>query len=69
MAKVPDTPENMSRCICGTCPSFPGDGGFYCAKGKSANTVNRRGCLCSGCANFVDYDLKDGYFCAAGAGE
>ena len=67
MAKVPNTPENMSRCICRGCPSFPSDGGFYCAKGKSASTVNRRGCVCGDCANFKDFDLEDGYYCAAGA--
>jgi len=67
MAKVPDNTATMSRCICGTCPSFPGDGGFYCAKGKSANEVNRRGCVCTDCANLKDFDLEDGYYCAAGA--
>ena len=25
MAKVPDTPENMARCICGGCPSYPSE--------------------------------------------
>jgi hypothetical protein len=23
--------------------------------------------MCSGCANFKDFDLEDGYYCAAGA--
>jgi Protein of unknown function (DUF2769) len=67
MAKVPDNTATMSRCICGTCPSFPGDGGFYCAKGKSANEVNRRGCVCTDCENLKQFDLKDGYYCTAGA--
>jgi Protein of unknown function (DUF2769) len=67
MAKVPDTTENMSRCLCGTCPSFPGDGGFFCAKGKSAKTVDRKGCLCTDCANFKEFGLSDGYYCADGA--
>jgi Protein of unknown function (DUF2769) len=26
MAKVPDTPENMARCLCGGCPTYPGEG-------------------------------------------
>jgi hypothetical protein len=67
MAKVPNEPQNAQRCICGTCPTFPGDGGFYCAKGKSANVVNKRGCLCGDCANFKEFGLADGYYCAAGA--
>jgi hypothetical protein len=70
MAKVPDTPENMARCLCGDCPSFPGEGGFYCAKGKSAKEIRRRGCVCPDCQNFKDFDLSDGYYCADGrAGE
>ena len=70
MAKVPDTPENMARCICPDCPSFPGEGIFYCAKDKSAKEIKRRGCICDGCQNFKDFDLVDGYYCADGrAGE
>jgi hypothetical protein len=70
MAKVPDTKENMSGCICGDCPSFPGSGGFYCAKGKSAQDIRRRGCVCGDCEVFKKYVLADGYYCLAGvAGE
>jgi hypothetical protein len=70
MAKVADTPENMARCICGTCPSYPGEGGFFCAKGKSAKPIEKRGCVCADCENFKLYDLEDGYYCNAGkAGE
>ncbi|MCL5734622.1 MAG: DUF2769 domain-containing protein [Actinobacteria bacterium] len=67
MAKVPDTPENMSRCLCAGCPSFPGSGGFFCAKGKSDSEIRKRGCLCTDCANFREFSLVDGYYCAAGA--
>jgi hypothetical protein len=68
--KVPDTPENSSRCICGGCPSYPGGGAFYCAKGKSALPVRRRGCVCTDCAVFKAYGLEDGYYCIGGvAGE
>jgi hypothetical protein len=69
MGKVPDTPENMARCLCGGCPSYPAEGGFFCSKGKSAKDIAKRGCLCGDCANLKDYDLADGYFCAAGAAE
>jgi aldose sugar dehydrogenase len=68
--KVPNTSENMSHCLCGGCPSYPGDGGFYCAKGKSGLSVSRRGCLCTDCANFKEFGLQEGYYCINGvAGE
>lgn len=67
MAKVPDEPQFMQRCICGTCPTYPGEGGFFCAKGKSALPITRKGCMCGDCENFQEFDLKDAYFCAAGA--
>jgi hypothetical protein len=70
MGKVPDTPENVARCICGGCPSSPPEGSFFCATGKSATEIRRRGCICGDCANFKEYDLADGYYCALGvAGE
>ncbi len=70
MQKVPDTPENMARCLCGGCPSYPGEGGFFCAKGKSDLPVKQRGCLCGDCANFKEYGLQEGYYCINGiAGE
>jgi len=42
------------------------EGGFFCAKGKSAKEISKRGCLCGDCPNFRDYGLTDGYFCVAG---
>jgi len=67
MAKVPDTSENLSRCMCGGCPSYPGSGGLFCAKGKSDQAIARRGCICPDCQNFRQYGLADGYYCADGA--
>lgn len=70
MGKVPDTPENMARCKCGGCPSYPGEGGFFCAKGKSVKEITKQGCLCGGCAVFGENKLVDGRYCVAGmAGE
>ncbi len=66
MAKVPNTPENKSRCICGGCPSYPGDGGFFCAVGKSDKEIRRRGCICGDCLNYKEYGLDGGYYCAEG---
>jgi len=61
MGKVPDTTENMARCICGGCPSYPAEGVLFCAKGKSVKSISRRGCICGDCAIFRDYNLADGY--------
>lgn len=71
MGKVPDTPENMSRCICGDCPSKPSDDrpGFYCAKGKSPESVRRKGCICNECENWAEYGLTKGYYCDEGVTE
>ena len=69
MAKVLDTPENMARCICGGCPSYPGEGGFFCAKGKSAKEIVKQGCLCAGCPVYKEYELDAGYYCVAGMAE
>jgi hypothetical protein len=70
MHKVPNTPDNVSRCICGGCPSFPNVGTFYCAVGKSEAPVRQRGCICPDCSLFKPNGLQDGYYCVAGiAGE
>jgi hypothetical protein len=70
MGKVPDTEENMAKCICGECPSKnPDDMGFYCAKGKSPMTVRRRGCVCGDCPLWGEYNLTNGYYCDEGVTE
>jgi len=66
MSKVPDTKENMMKCICGTCPTFkqsPLSRGFFCAKGKAKEKVKQVGCVCGGCPLFAEFKLKGGYFC------
>jgi methylamine---glutamate N-methyltransferase subunit C len=68
MGKVPNTPENKARCLCGGCPSYPAEGGFFCARAYRED-ITKRGCLCSDCANFKDFGLVDGYYCAAGIAE
>jgi methylamine---glutamate N-methyltransferase subunit C len=67
MLKIPDTQQNEDRCICRDCPSFPGEGIFYCARGKSEKPVRERGCVCPDCAIFKEFRLQDGYYCADGA--
>jgi hypothetical protein len=67
VGKVADTPENSARCICGDCPSSPPEGTLFCATGKSAEKITKRGCICPDCAVFKEQALVDGYYCAAGA--
>ena len=69
MTLVPNTEQNQQRCICGKCPSYPGDGGFYCARGKSTNEVKRLGCICGECENLKEFALTKGYYCADGSAE
>lgn len=69
MALVPNTEQNQQRCICGTCPSYPAEGGFFCATGKSAKEIDRRGCVCADCENFKEFALTKGYYCAEGSAE
>jgi|GEM_PF-1694392 len=49
------------------CPSFPGDTGFYCARGESPGEVAEQGCKCSSCENFEEFHLSKGYYCKLGA--
>ncbi len=70
MGKVPDTEENMAKCICGECPSKPQDDlDFYCARGKSLGSVRRRGCACGDCPLWPEYGLTKGYYCDEGVTE
>lgn len=66
MAKVPNSSENSSRCICTECPSYSKEGGFYCATGKSEAPVREKGCICGDCEVYKDYELADAYYCMNG---
>ncbi len=66
MSLVADTPENGTLCICRDCPSFPGEGILYCARGAQPK-VRKRGCVCGDCKVFRQAKLQDGYYCADGA--
>jgi hypothetical protein len=66
MTIVRDVEENATRCACGGCPSYPGDGALFCARGKSPTKPATRGCVCTDCAVFNQYDLLGGYYCAEG---
>lgn len=57
MTIVRDVQENAAHCGCGSCPSYPGEDALFCARGKSATTPARQGCVCAECAVFKQYDL------------
>ena len=67
MSQVPDKPENVERCLCSGCPSFPGEGILYCARGQSQKPVKQRGCICGDCKNFKEFGLQGEYYCAEGS--
>ncbi len=67
MTIVRDVPENTSRCECGNCPSYPGESGLFCSRGRSATEIALKGCLCASCAVYKQYDLEGSYYCEEGA--
>ncbi|HXY88229.1 MAG TPA: DUF2769 domain-containing protein [Candidatus Acidoferrales bacterium] len=70
--KVPNTKENMAKCICGSCPTFTQNGlsdGLFCARGKSVKVPEMKGCICANCPVWAEYGLSKGYFCIHGASE
>jgi len=68
--KVPVSDEISARCICNTCPSYPGDEPWlYCGRGKSPQQVNRVICICPGCPVWADYLLSRNYYCVEGVEE
>lgn len=74
MLKVPDTPENIEKCICRECPSFKqcmkdNIEGLYCVKGKSTCEFDKIGCLCLACPLTSDFDLDKLYYCEIGVSE
>jgi len=65
--EVPNTQENMMKCICTTCPTYiEGDTGFFCSMDKSEKNPEQKGCNCAGCPLWGEYDLSGGYFCTEG---
>jgi len=66
---VSETPENLRKCICRSCASYPrgGDPILYCARGKSQREVTKVTCTCPGCPVWHENDLVGLYFCVDGA--
>ncbi|MDO8736509.1 MAG: DUF2769 domain-containing protein [Thermoleophilia bacterium] len=68
--EVPDTPENTESCICGGCPTYiVGDKLLYCSVGKSDLELEQKGCICTDCALWPEYDLSKEYYCTEGKAE
>jgi len=66
LLKVPDTTENIGKCLCPRCPSFPKDcneESLYCARGMSECEIWAKGCVCPGCPIYSAYNLNEIYFC------
>lgn len=68
--------HNITNCICGKCPSFPGKWkelehlqmpGLFCSAGKSRLDIDKKGCLCADCQVQKEHELTGGYYCVNGA--
>jgi hypothetical protein len=60
--------HNSKACICGSCPSYPGSGNMFCARGKSRLTDDmlpekKSGCLCRDCELYRKFRFEGQYFC------
>ncbi len=70
--KVPDTKDNMVKCICMDCPTYNDCmkqkmEGLFCSKGKSLCKIGETGCICGECPVTNEYDLARLYYCLIGA--
>jgi hypothetical protein len=65
---VEDTKENLNICMdyCGTCPSLPGNQMLFCARDKSPEKIEKKGCKCPACPVHSKNNLKGFYFCQSG---
>jgi len=63
---VKDSEENIKKCLCPGCPSFPQDCKdeiLYCARAGSRCDINVKGCICRGCPVYFENGLNGLYFC------
>lgn len=68
---VPDTQENLMKCICGNCPTHNecmknAMEGLFCARGKSGCEFQKMGCICGECPLAGEYQLNNVYYCETG---
>lgn len=70
--KVPETKENMMKCICMKCPTYnicmkEKMEKFFCSKGKAKCKFKEMGCICAECTLWSEYMLNVLYYCVQGA--
>ena len=70
--KVPDTEENLMKCICMQCPTYnmcmkDKMEGLFCSRGKSTCELKELGCICNKCPLWSEYVLNVLYHCVNGA--
>lgn len=68
---VPDTEENAARCRCPECPVYNEclDNNyekFFCSRGSTACSIEKKGCLCLHCPNEIEYRLNSFFYCEKG---
>ncbi len=64
---VEDTGENSAKCVCGDCPSYPGNEPWlYCARGKSPQEIDKTSCVCPGCQVWSENNLSSTFYCISG---
>ena len=59
---VPNTEENMKKCICKSCPTYSScmdeaKEGLFCASGKSGCEIEKKECVCEDCPVDKEYNL------------
>lgn len=64
--------KNRSMCICAGCPTYTScmkekNELLFCSTGKSACTVEMKGCLCPTCPVTGMMGLSHAYYCAKGS--
>ncbi len=66
MVQIPYTEENIIKCLCKKCPSYPHKCSgevLYCSRGSTLLEVRENGCLCKSCSVYFEYKLEGHYFC------
>lgn len=73
MSKISNTKANLAKCVCRGCPTYQASRcakenqeKLYCAVGKSACDLIRKGCICGACPVWSEHKLTGGYFCLTG---
>ncbi|RZN38571.1 MAG: DUF2769 domain-containing protein [Methanophagales archaeon ANME-1-THS] len=59
-------PKRIERSVCSKCPSYPHECEgeiLYCARGKSTSDIPVRGCICTLCPVYHEYQLAGIYYC------